>query len=156
MRPNHALVTVSLLVALAGCASAAPSDPTPTPDPSSPGAVASSCAAPSTPESPGAAPVIDCIYPDPTAYLLCTQRTQRLPLELRWATVGADRVFLAYGEHADAEAAAFAGDLPPVGGYDAGGELRHDCGEPVTTYTITAKGPGGMTSEVFHLQTRLP
>lgn len=35
------------------------------------------------------------------------------------------------------------------------GSLRHDCSETATTYTITAKGDGGTTSEVFHLLTRL-
>ena len=111
---------------------------------------------PTTDSTAGAAPVIDCIYPDPEAYVLCTKRTQRLPLELRWATVNADRVFIAYGSHDDAEPVAFTGALPPVGVYDGGGELRHECAEVATSYTITAKGEGGMTSEVFHLQTRLP
>ena len=88
-------------------------------------------------------------------YLLCSQRTQRLPLELQWAVVNADRVFIAYGEHADAEAASFTGPLPAVGTFDADGQLRHECSETSTTYTITAKGDGGVTSQVFYLLTRL-
>jgi len=155
MRPLHTLIPLFLL-ALAGCATPAPETSATATAAASPTADAQSCAAPTTTATPGGPPVIDCIYPDPTAYLLCTQRTQKLPLELRWATVNADRVYIAYGEHDDAEPAAFTGAVPPVGSYDDGGALRHDCGEVVTTYTITAKGDGGTTSEVFHLQTRLP
>lgn len=163
MRIRHALVALALL-ALTGCAAPAP-EPTSTPTAAaSPSAVPSptadvvveSCGAPTTAPTEGAAPVIDCIFPDPETYQLCTQRTQRLALELRWATANADRVFIAYGRHDDAEAASFTGAQPPVGSYSADGELRHDCREVATTYTITAKGEGGTTSEVFHLQTRLP
>jgi len=163
MRTRYALVVLALL-ALTGCA-APTTEPSsaPTAEPaasagSSPTAEvgAGSCAVPTTDSTAGAAPVIDCIYPDPEAYVLCTKRTQRLPLELRWAAVNADRVFIAYGSHDDAEPVAFTGTLPPVGVYDGGGELRHECAEVATAYTITAKGEGGMTSEVFHLQTRLP
>ncbi len=154
MRTRLAVVAVALL-ALAGCSTPAPGD-TPVAEPTPTPTAVESCGTPTTAASPGSAPVIDCIYPDPTSYLLCTQRSQRLPLELRWATVNADRVFLAYGEHEDAEPVAFTGTLPPVGAYDDGGDLRHDCAQPVTTYTITAKGDAGSTTEVFHLQTRLP
>jgi|GEM_PF-4832217 hypothetical protein len=155
MRTRLAVVLAVAALALAGCTTPAP-EQSPVAEATVEPTPVESCASPTTAATPGAAPVIDCLYPDPTAYLLCTQRTQKLPLELRWSSVNADHVFIAYGEHEDAEPAAFTGALPPVGSYDGGGRLRHDCGEVFTTYTITAKGDGGITSEVFHLQTRLP
>lgn len=151
----RALLPVALVPLLVGC-SAAP--PEPTPDPTTPAASVerASCDAATTAPSSGAAPVIDCIYPDEQSYVLCSRTNQRLPLELRWATVNADRVFLAAGEHDDAEPAAMGGALPPIGAFDADGELRFDCGQVSTTYTLTAKGDGGATTRVFSLVRRIP
>lgn len=150
----RALLPAALIVLLAGCAAPAPTPTTPSATPT-PEARAS-CDAATTAPSAGAAPVIDCIYPDEQAYVLCSRTNQRLPLELRWATVNADRVFLAEGEHEDAEPAAMSGPLPPVGAFDADGALRFDCGEVSTAYTLTAKGDGGTTTRVFSLVRRIP
>lgn len=145
---------VALVLLLAGCTAATPD---PTTEPSTPPSVErASCDEATTAPTPGAAPVIDCIHPDEEAYVLCSRTNQRLPLELRWATVNADRVFLALGEHDDAEPVAMGGALPPIGAFDADGELRFDCGEVSTNYTLTAKGDGGSTTRVFSLVRRIP